>query len=55
MCAGRVEPGFELVEEGFSEVLRKQPGTGAAVAVWLDGRWLVDLWGGAADASGGRA
>jgi CubicO group peptidase (beta-lactamase class C family) len=55
MCAGRVEPGFELVEEGFSEVLRKQPGTGAAVAVWLDGRWLVDLWGGVADASGGRA
>jgi CubicO group peptidase (beta-lactamase class C family) len=55
MCDGWVEPGFELVKEGFAEVLRKQLGTGAAVAVWLDGRWLVDLWGGAADASGGRA
>jgi CubicO group peptidase (beta-lactamase class C family) len=55
MYAGRVEPGFELVQEAFAEVVRTQPGTGAAVAVWLDGRWLVDLWGGATDASGSRA
>jgi CubicO group peptidase (beta-lactamase class C family) len=57
MCAGWVEPGFELVKEGFGEVVRNQPGTGtgAAVAVWLGGRWLVNLWGGAADASGFRA
>ena len=27
----------------------------APAPLWLDGRWLVDLWGGAADASGGRA
>jgi hypothetical protein len=32
MCAGRVEPGFELVEEAFDEVVQKQPGTGAPVA-----------------------
>jgi CubicO group peptidase (beta-lactamase class C family) len=55
MCAGRVERGFELVEEAFAEVVQEPPGTGAAVAVWLDGRWLVDLWGGTANASGGRA
>jgi CubicO group peptidase (beta-lactamase class C family) len=54
MCAGRVERGFELVQERFAEVVRKQPGTGAATAVWLDGRWLVDLWGGTVDVSGGR-
>jgi CubicO group peptidase (beta-lactamase class C family) len=53
--AGRVECGFEPVEAAFAEVVRTQPGTGAAVAVWLDGRWLVDLWGGTADASGARA
>jgi CubicO group peptidase (beta-lactamase class C family) len=35
--------------------VQTQPGTGAAVVVWLDGRWPVDLWGGAADASGGHA
>ena len=55
MYAGRVERGFELVEAALAEVVRAQPGTGAAVAVWLDGRWLVDLWGGTADASGARA
>src|SRR5450755_4109306 len=46
-----------MVKEGFGEVVRNQPGTGtgAAVAVWLGGRWLVNLWGGAADASGVRA
>jgi CubicO group peptidase (beta-lactamase class C family) len=54
MHAGRVERGFEPVEEAFAEVVRLQPGTGAAVAVWLEGRWLVDLWGGAADAAGTR-
>jgi len=55
MHAGRVERGFELVEEAFAEVVQLQRGTGAALAVWLEGRWLVDLWGGSADASGGSA
>jgi hypothetical protein len=55
MCAGRVERGFEVVDAAFAEVVRTQPGTGAAVAVWLDGRWLVDLWGGPADTATGRA
>src|ERR1039458_8263799 len=30
MCAGRVERGFEVVEAAFAEVVRTQPGTGAA-------------------------
>jgi CubicO group peptidase (beta-lactamase class C family) len=31
-----------------------QVGTGAAVAAWHDRRWVVDLWGGAADAKASR-
>lgn len=48
---GTVEPGFEPVHEAFVGVLAGQPGTGAAVAVWFDGRWVVDLWGGWADSA----
>ena len=29
----------------------EQPGTGASFAVWHDGEWVVDLWGGYADAA----
>ena len=47
---GRVAPGFEPVREAFADVVAAQPGTGAAVAAWSDGRWVVDLWGGWADA-----
>ncbi|HLY51224.1 MAG TPA: serine hydrolase domain-containing protein [Solirubrobacteraceae bacterium] len=55
MHAGHVERGFEPVEEAFAEVVSLQPGTGAALAVWLEGRWLVDLWGGVVDARCTRA
>ena len=55
MHSGRVEPGFEPVEAAFEEVLANQAGTGAALAVWHDSRWLIDLWGGTADAAGQRA
>lgn len=41
---------FEPVREAFAEVLRAQAGTGAAVAAWWDGAWVVDLWGGRASA-----
>ena len=41
---------FERVEKVFAEVLAEQPGTGASFAVWHDGEWVVDLWGGYADA-----
>lgn len=47
---GRVVPGFEAVQDAFAEVVRAQRGTGAASAIWHDGRWVVDLWGGHADA-----
>jgi CubicO group peptidase (beta-lactamase class C family) len=39
------------VREAFAAVVEAQPGTGAAAAAWHDGRWVVDLWGGHADAT----
>jgi CubicO group peptidase (beta-lactamase class C family) len=45
MIDGVVEPGFEQVRDVFADVLARQSG-GAAVAAWLDGHWVVDLWGG---------
>ena len=48
-------PTSEPVEAAFAAVLAGQRGTGAALAVWGEGRWLVDLWGGSADAAGHRA
>ncbi len=51
---GEVAPGFEPVRDAFTAVLQEQRGTGAAIAVWLEGRWVVDLWGGAASADGTR-
>ena len=51
---GTVDPAFEPVRDVFEQVLAEQDaaaGTGAAVAVWQDGRWVVDLWGGWADAA----
>jgi CubicO group peptidase (beta-lactamase class C family) len=38
---GMVDGQFEPVREAFAETVG---GSGAAVAVWLDGRWVVDLW-----------
>jgi CubicO group peptidase (beta-lactamase class C family) len=46
---GEVAPRFEPVEAAFREVVAAQPGTGASLAVWHDGEWVVDLWGGWAD------
>ena len=43
--------GFAPVQDAFAQVLAEQPGTGAAMAAWHDGRWVADLWGGRADAA----
>jgi CubicO group peptidase (beta-lactamase class C family) len=51
-ATGTVDPGFESVREAFRDVVAAQAGTGAALAAWYDGQWVVDLWGGSADASG---
>jgi len=47
---GSVARPFSRVREAFADVLAGQPGTGASFAVWHGGTWVVDLWGGYADA-----
>ncbi len=51
---GLVDPLFAPVKEVFAATLVSGPRTGSAVAVELDGRWVVDLWGGLATADGDR-
>lgn len=49
-AGGHAEPRFESVREAFHDIVEAQAGTGAALAVWHEGRWVVDLWGGYRDA-----
>lgn len=51
---GEVAAGFAVVRDVFAGIVRREEGTGAAVAIWHDGRWVVDLWGGHADAARAR-
>ncbi|MGZ4437539.1 MAG: serine hydrolase domain-containing protein [Nocardioidaceae bacterium] len=48
---GSHAPRFRPVAEAFADVVAGQTGTGAALAVWHDGEWVLDLWGGWADAA----
>lgn len=52
--SGRVEPGFEAVREAFEANFTEHGDVGAAVAVYVDGRCVVDLTGGVADPATGR-
>jgi CubicO group peptidase (beta-lactamase class C family) len=47
---GTVESGFEPVREAFARSFEKSE-LGAAVCAYVDGRKVVDLWGGWADAA----
>ena len=47
---GDCDPRFSAVREAFAENFRARAEHGAAVAVWLEGEPVVDLWGGFADA-----
>jgi CubicO group peptidase (beta-lactamase class C family) len=46
---GAVAAGFEPVRDVFLEVVAAQPGTGASLAAWHDGEWVLDLYAGWAD------
>jgi CubicO group peptidase (beta-lactamase class C family) len=46
---GTCEPRFERVRAAFAENFEKRGEYGAAVAVTIDGRQVIDLWGGHAD------
>lgn len=48
---GATHDRFAPVREVFTDVVAGQRGTGAALAVWHDDGWVVDLWGGYADAA----
>jgi CubicO group peptidase (beta-lactamase class C family) len=48
---GHCEPEFERVRDALAEVLASGFEVGAALAVYVDGRAVVDLWGGYADAA----
>jgi CubicO group peptidase (beta-lactamase class C family) len=45
---GYCAPGFERVRDAFERNFSERAETGAAVALYVDGRPVVDLWGGAA-------
>lgn len=51
-ASGFVEPGFEGVREAFDANFSDHGEVGAAVAVYVQGRKVVDLWGGVCDPSG---
>ena len=46
---GMCDPRFERVREAFAENFARRGDVGAAVAVTIDGRPVIDLWGGYAD------
>ena len=48
---GTVAPGFEAVRDVFGATFERGGDIGAAVAVYRDGRPVVDLWAGEADAT----
>jgi CubicO group peptidase (beta-lactamase class C family) len=52
-AGGFVADGFEPVRDAFEESFARRAELGAAFAATLDGRPVVDLWGGVADARSG--
>ena len=52
--AGAVQPGFEAVAEAFAANFADSAEVGAACAVYLRGKPVVDIWGGVADPASGR-
>ena len=52
--AGHADPAFAEVQAVFEAALADGDDLGAAVAVFVDGRPVVDLWGGIADRRTGR-
>lgn len=50
--AGACAPEFAGVRRAFQQNFTDRHEVGAAVAVWVDGELVVNLWGGSADAAG---
>jgi CubicO group peptidase (beta-lactamase class C family) len=49
MLSGRHEPGFEPLARCLADVIARKPYGGAAVALYVDGQPVFDMWGGARD------
>ena len=54
LIEGNTDPRFAAVREAFAQNFSDGLDSGAAAAVVLDGRLVVDLWGGHADAARAR-
>ena len=54
-ASGHVESGFEPVREAFEANFEQRGDVGAAFCLYVDGRPVVDIWGGVADPKAGRA
>jgi CubicO group peptidase (beta-lactamase class C family) len=52
---GECQPRFAPVREAFEQSFSQGLEVGASLSVWLDGRPVVDLWGGSADPESGAA
>lgn len=52
VVTGTCDARFLAVREAFAENFAARAERGAAVAVWMDGRLVVDLWGGARNEAG---
>jgi CubicO group peptidase (beta-lactamase class C family) len=51
---GRCDPGFEAVRDAFTRNFAEYKEVGAACCVYVDGRPVVDIWGGVADVATNR-
>jgi CubicO group peptidase (beta-lactamase class C family) len=51
---GKVEPGYEKVRDSFARNFEDKGEVGAAFCLYVDGRPVVDVWGGVADPDSGR-
>lgn len=54
VIAGTCAPEFTRVRDAFEDNFAHRREVGAAVAVWVEGDLVVNLWGGSADAAGIR-
>src|SRR5436305_7127808 len=51
---GQVEAGFEGVREAFEANFEQHGEVGAAFSLYVEGKKVVDIWGGSADPDTGR-
>ena len=53
--SGEVSQGYEAVAEAFSNNFEQFEEIGAAFCLYVEGKSVVDIWGGVADVNSGRS